>query len=187
VCLCIESLLKKKRYTPTIRSSKRSSVYLTDENRPKMKSSVQIIMFAIGEWNFKCFLWIAVDLRVIAAILLLICGTLGQRPSCWEYYKEDPETIDQVYFPHESNCRFYYQCSTHGVVRMKCQHGMLFDADTHQVHFHCNILLFEIANSIFFTVWTTWWSQLLIFIPFLYFPSYCCHFLNTLGEACSLI
>lgn len=44
----------KKKHTPTIRDSKRSSV--TDENRPKMKSSVQI-MCAIGEWNLKHFSW----------------------------------------------------------------------------------------------------------------------------------
>lgn len=55
-CAYVLRAFLKKRYTPTIRSSKRSSVYLADKNRPKMKSSVQIIMFAIGEWNFKCFL-----------------------------------------------------------------------------------------------------------------------------------
>jgi Chitin binding Peritrophin-A domain len=69
---------------------------------------------------------------LLAALMVLLTGALAQRPSCWKYIQEDPDTIDQVFFPHESNCRFYYQCSLHGLVRMKCQHGMHFDAETHQ-------------------------------------------------------
>lgn len=62
----------------------------------------------------------------------MICGAFAQRPSCWEHIRDDPDNIDQVFFPHEKDCRFYYQCSMHGVVRMKCQFGMHFDVETHQ-------------------------------------------------------
>lgn len=59
---------------------------------------------------------------------MLFAGTLhAQRPNCWEYYRDDPENIDQVYFPHEKNCQFFYQCTSHGAVRMKCNPGMYFD------------------------------------------------------------
>jgi hypothetical protein len=120
------------------------------------------------------FWWTLGDLWVIAALLLLVCGTMAQRPSCWEYYKEDPETIDQVYFPHESNCRFYYQCSAHGISRMKCQFGMHFDADTHQVRLPATSIHLTIKTFDFFQCGrpdevNCWFFSFRI-------SSYCCHF-----------
>lgn len=50
-------------------------------------------------------------------IALLVLLVNGQRPNCWRYYQDDPENIDQVYFPHEKNCQFFYQCTAHGAMR----------------------------------------------------------------------
>ncbi|XP_070499512.1 peritrophin-1-like [Chironomus tepperi] len=70
--------------------------------------------------------------QIICAIALLVLLVNGQRPNCWRYYQEDPETIDQVYFPHEKNCQYFYQCTAHGAMRMKCPPGMHFDKENHQ-------------------------------------------------------
>lgn len=61
-------------------------------------------------------------------MMLMIGAVAAQRPSCWKYIRDDPDNIDEVFFPHESNCQYYYQCSMHGIVRMKCQAGMHFGA-----------------------------------------------------------
>lgn len=89
----------------------------------------------------------------LALIVLYANSVIGQRPKCYEFYKEDPDNIDQVYFPHESNCKFFYQCTAHGAMRlvlfnvvyekslviiylenprMKCNPGMHFDRETNQ-------------------------------------------------------
>lgn len=56
--------------------------------------------------------------------------------SCWEYYQEEPESINEIYFPHPTNCRFYYQCSAHGKVRMKCQPGKMFNSTFNFIIIH---------------------------------------------------
>ncbi|KAG5679286.1 hypothetical protein PVAND_008865 [Polypedilum vanderplanki] len=69
----------------------------------------------------------------IALILLIVDNVSAQKkPNCWEYFKDDPDTIDQVYFPYEGNCQYYWQCTAHGAMRMKCPPSMNFDAETHQ-------------------------------------------------------
>lgn len=50
-------------------------------------------------------------------MVLFIGNAIGQRPNCWKFYQDDPETIDQVYFPYEKNCQYFYQCTAHGAMR----------------------------------------------------------------------
>jgi Chitin binding Peritrophin-A domain len=127
-----------------------------------MKSSVQIFS-AIGEWNLKYLMCSLSNMNIITALfLILIGGVFAQKPSCWEFLKDDPDTIDQVYFPHEKNCQFYYQCSSHGPIRMKCQFGMHFDSESHQVCFKRITDIFSLVQIIFSIVRKTWWSAMLI-------------------------
>lgn len=111
------------------RTIKRSSKFA--QNRPKMKLLTQIAC-AIGEiiWEWK---WkFRFNLSPLLALLTLLSEVSAQRPSCWKAIQEDPAKINNVYFPHEDNCEFYYQCTMHGVRRMTCGRGQHFDVLTNQ-------------------------------------------------------
>lgn len=97
-----------------------------------MHSSVSYaVMHAFSEiWNLpqlKCLviLFIVIILLILAVIVLLVAFVSAQKKkdTCWHHYQEDPDHINEVYYPHDTDCRFYYQCSAHGRVRMKCQPG----------------------------------------------------------------
>lgn len=87
----------------------------------------------------------------LALLAIVIDSVVGQKkPSCYKYWLEDAETIDQVYFPYEGKCQFFWQCTAHGgdfknysrkfhvinlifaAMRMKCSYGMSFDTETNQ-------------------------------------------------------
>ncbi len=66
---------------------------------------VQIVC-AIGERFFFCKTSVEfVKSRnyFVALLAILMEGVLTQRnkPSCYKYWVEDPDTIDQVYFPYK--------------------------------------------------------------------------------------
>lgn len=56
----------------------------------------------------------------------------SKRPSCWKYIKDESNYIDEIYFPYEGNCQYYWQCTRHGAMRMKCPPQQHFDVDTNQ-------------------------------------------------------
>lgn len=62
---------------------------------------------------------------ILAVIVMLVTIVAAQKKkdTCWHHYQEEPDSINEIYFPHDTDCRFYYQCSAHGRVRMKCQPG----------------------------------------------------------------
>ncbi|CAO1374953.1 unnamed protein product [Diamesa serratosioi] len=71
----------------------------------------------------------------IVVVLMVLINTIlaqDQKPNCGELFREDPKAANNVYWPHDTNCNLYYQCSAHGLVRMKCQYGMHFDRYMHQ-------------------------------------------------------
>lgn len=85
--------------------------------RPTIESFVK---FFLSIWN---------DLIIVLALVALVSA----QKSCHHAYLDDPENINDVYFPHPTDCRFYYQCTAHGKVRMKCQPGEKFCKFPHNI------------------------------------------------------
>jgi hypothetical protein len=67
--MCGEYFLGSEKKSASQRKAQRANGHgkrslVTDENRPKMKSSVQIVC-AIGEWNFNFLLWLLIMCRLM--------------------------------------------------------------------------------------------------------------------------
>lgn len=50
-------------------------------------------------------------------LVLLALASGQKKPSCYKSWQEDPDTIDQVYFPYDGNCAYFWQCTAHGAMR----------------------------------------------------------------------
>lgn len=77
------------------------------------------------DWKFKVILILVLIFVILAVIVMLVTIVAAQKKkdTCWHHYQEEPDSINEIYYPHDTDCRFYYQCSAHGRVRMKCQPG----------------------------------------------------------------
>lgn len=144
VYMCIRELFeeifemdwKKKKIKTSTRHELCKRSLVINESRPKMKLMVQIFC-AIGEcwtsaeflnysrvdlhWNnfnhFPFFIYIFAKLWLSALLVVSVMSQRSSKPNCYKYWLEDPDTIDQVYFPYKGNCQYFWQCTAHGAMR----------------------------------------------------------------------
>lgn len=72
---------------------------------------------------------------IISVILVAIASVLlaeANVPDCVSLARADRETIDNYYYPHESDCNLYYQCAEYGLVKMQCPEDLHFDSESNQ-------------------------------------------------------
>lgn len=96
------------------------------------------VLFACGKFmllTHKCIIIIHNFLSSISVVLVAIVSVLSAEasvPDCVSLARSDRETIDNYYYPHESDCNLYYQCAEYGLVKMQCPEDLHFDRETNQ-------------------------------------------------------